>query len=73
MYEIKECPICGTESFTEISISGKMIILKIRCNNSECGIAKTTVYKTKYQATFDDMEEAINSATQSWNNRIKTT
>ena len=74
MSELKTCPICNTDVFTEVvSVSEKQIILRIRCNNSECGVMKQTVHKLSNvcSPTFNDVIEAIALAEESWNNRAQ--
>ena len=74
MSGLKTCPICNTDVFTEVvSVSEKQIILRIRCNNSECGVTKQTVHKLSSvcSPTFNDVIEAIALAEESWNNRAR--
>ena len=72
MSKLKPCPICNTDVFTEVvQIREKEIVLRIRCNNPECGITKQTVHKLSNvcSPTFNDVIEAIALAEESWNNR----
>ena len=72
MCKLKPCPICNTDVFTEVvQIREKEIVLRIRCNNSQCGIIKQTTHKLSgiCAPTFNDVIEAIALAEESWNNR----
>ena len=72
MSKLKPCPICNTDVFTEVvQIREKEIVLRIRCNNSQCGITKQTTHKlsSAYAPTFNDVIEAIALAEEAWNNR----
>lgn len=72
MSKLKPCPICNTDVFTEVvSVGEKTIVLKICCNNPECGITKQTIHRLSgiHAPTFNDVIEAIALAEEAWNNR----
>ena len=72
MNKLKPCPICNTDVFTEVvQIRENEIVLRIRCNNSQCGITKQTTHKLSgiHTPTFNDVIEAIALAEEAWNNR----
>lgn len=74
MSELKTCPICNTDVFTEVvSVSDNYIILRIRCKNPECGVTKQTVHKLSNVCypTFNDVIKAIALAEESWNSRVQ--
>lgn len=74
MSELKRCPFCGQLPVTEVFVTQRtssfndVILFSVVCE--KCGTSKCVKLKIKAKpATFLEMEQAMEGATNKWNLR----